>query len=574
MRWSQCFLPTLREDPKDSEAISHKLMVRAGLIRRLGSGAYSYLPFGFRALHKAVAIVREEMNRAGAQELLMPAMQPVELWKTTGRYEVLGDVLIRFKDRTGKEVALGPTHEEVVTDLLKEVRSYKQLPLTVYQIQTKFRDEPRPRFGIIRSKEFLMKDAYSFDVDVEGLNRSYQAMYEAYQRIFSRCGIRALACEADPGIMGGDVSHEFMAPSENGEDRVIQCASCGYAANLEAAKCQQSAASNQQPAEKPKPLEAVKTPGQHTVEQVSRFLNVSPAKLIKTLLYDVGTSDHVAVLVRGDHEVNEAKLARVVASPHLKLSSAQTIERLSGGPIGFTGPVKLSGVRLLVDHSVMSLVNAVTGANQAETHLVNVNPGRDFQPSVVADLRIVTEADACPTCHGTLAFVKTIEVGHVFKLGTKYTQALGAMVQDPAGSLKPMIMGCYGIGINRIVASAIEQHHDAQGIIWPVALAPFHVLVTVMEANNPDQLTLGEALQTELSTAGFEVLLDDRQQSPGSKLKDADLIGIPLQIVIGKVWQSERQLEISLRATKEKTRATRETLVEIVHKLLDKLSSL
>ena len=572
MRWSQFFLPTLREDPKDADAISHKLMVRAGLIRRLGSGAYSYLPFGLRALRNAIAIVREEMNRAGAHELLLPALQPVELWKTTGRYDVLGDVLIRFKDRTGKEVALGPTHEEVVTDLMKETRSHKQLPLTLYQIQTKFRDEPRPRFGVIRSKEFLMKDAYSFDVDLEGLNRSYQAMYGAYQRIFARCGLNVLACEADPGIMGGDVSHEFMAPSENGEDRVVLCSTCGYAANLEAAVCQ-STVHSPRSTEKPKPLEAVKTPGKHTVEQVSQFLKVPASKLMKTLLYDV-EKDHVAVLVRGDHDVNEAKLVRAVGSPHVKLSSPQTIERLSGAPLGFTGPVKLNGVRLLVDHAVMDVVNGVTGANHAETHLINVNPGRDFQPSAVADLRVITEEDACPKCRGRLTFVKSIEVGHVFKLGTKYSQALGAVFQDPSGTLKPMIMGCYGIGVNRIVAAAIEQHHDSQGIIWPTALAPFQVLVSVMESDNADHVRVGQEAHDALTAAGRDVLLDDREQSPGSKLKDADLVGIPIQVVIGKVWQSDRQLEICLRRTKEKTRVKRELLVETVRKQLDSASSL
>jgi len=583
MRWSRFFLPTLREDPKDAEAISHKLMVRAGLIRRLGSGAYSYLPLGLRVLHKAIAVVREEMNRAGAQELLLPSMQPVELWKATGRYGLLGEVLIRFTDRTGKEVALGPTHEEVVTDVLKEIRSYKQLPVTVYQIQTKFRDEPRPRGGIIRSKEFLMKDAYSFDAQPEGLDRSYQAMEAAYHRIFSRCGIAVLACEADPGMMGGLASREFMAPSEHGEDLVVRCAACGYAANLEAAACQ-SAVRSPQSTETPKPMEVVKTPGKHTVEHVSTFLRVPPSKLIKTLLYDVhpssslgssptaqreGRQEHVAILVRGDHEVNEAKAARVVGSPHLKLSTAQTIERVSGAPLGFTGPVKLARVRLLADQAVMRLVNAVTGANQADAHLVNVNPGRDFTPETVADLRVVTQADACPQCGKPLEFVKAIEVGHVFKLGTKYTEALGAVFQDPAGSSKPMIMGCYGIGINRILAAAVEQHHDAQGIVWPVALAPFQVIVTVMEVEKGEALRVGEEVQEALARAGLDVLLDDREQSPGSKLKDADLVGIPVQVVVGKAWQAERRLEVSVRSTKARSTVTREELVEAVRKHLD-----
>jgi len=575
MRWSRYFLPTLREDPKDAEAVSHKLMVRAGLIRRLGSGAYSYLPFGLRALQKAAAIVREEMDRAGAQELLMPALQPLELWKATGRDTVLGEVLLRVKDRTGKEQVLGPTHEEVVTDLVKEIQSHKQLPLTVYQIQTKFRDEPRPRGGVIRSKEFLMKDAYSFDADAEGLARSYQAMYDAYQRIFRRCGMQVLACEADPGAMGGDVSHEFMAPAPSGEDRVVRCAGCGYAANLEAAKCPAPPAPS---GESPQPLDTAMTPGQHTVEQVSRFLKVPPAKLVKTLLYDVEGGDPVAVLVRGDHEVNETKLARVLGTPRFRLAAPATIERLSGAPVGFTGPVGLKGVRVLADHAAVQVANAVTGANRAEAHHVNVNPGRDFQASQTADLRLITPGDPCPSCRGRLELLTAIEAGHVFKLGTKYTQALGATVQGPSGALAPMLMGCYGIGINRILAAVIEQHHDEHGIIWPPALAPFQVVITVLESDHPEAARAGEEAQAALADAGLEALLDDRQQSPGAKLKDADLVGIPVQVVIGKVWKSERQLELVLRATKEKSRAAPEELVErvhkLVHKLLDKASTL
>ena len=569
MRWSHYFLPTLREDPKDAEAISHKLMARAGLIRRLGSGAYSYLPLGWRALHKAIKIVREEMDRAGAQELLMPAMQPVELWKQSGRYGILGDVLIRFKDRTGKEVALGPTHEEVVTDLLKEIRSHKTLPMTVYQIQTKFRDEPRPRFGVLRSKEFLMKDAYSFDADREGLDRSYQAMYEAYQRIFKRCGINALACEADPGMMGGIASCEFMAPSENGEDRVVQCTACGYAANLEAAQCPSPPpAASKSASEKPKALEVVQTPGKHTVEQVCEFLKVPAAQIIKTLLYDDG-KEFIEVLVRGDHDVNEAKLARLTGLALLKLSNPQTIERLTGAPVGFSGPVNLKGVRLLADQAVMAIINAVAGANQKEAHVINVNPGRDFSPQAVADLRVVTDKDACVKCGKPLAFVRTIEVGHVFKLGTKYTQILGANIQDGAGANKPMVMGCYGIGLNRILAAAIEQGNDASGIIWPVSLAPFQVVISVIEVGNAEFMQVAEELYQALTQQGIEALLDDRDLSPGAKFKDADLVGIPVQIVVGKTWLNERQLEIAWRATKEKSRTTPAEAVAAVRKLLD-----
>jgi prolyl-tRNA synthetase len=574
-------LPTLREEPKDAEAVSHKLMVRAGLIRRLGAGAYSYLPFGLRALQKAAAIIREELNAAGAQELLLPALQPIELWQATGRDAALGEVLIRFTDRTGKEMVLGPTHEEVITDLLKEVRSYKQLPLILYQIQTKFRDEPRPRFGVIRSKEFLMMDAYSFDVDEEGLRRSYQAMSQAYERIFRRAGLKVLACDADPGVMGGDVSHEFMAPADSGEDRVVRCPACGYAANLEAARCgpipdtgQPTAHSRQEAAEEPKPLERVATPGRHTVAQVSAFLKVPASRLIKTLLYDVGDQEQIGVLVRGDHDVNEAKLIRAVGSPRVRLSSAQTIERLSGAPVGFAGPVGLSGVRLLADAAAMRVVNGVAGANQDQMHLINVNPDRDVQVSAVADLRMAADGDACPVCGKALEFLRAIEVGHVFKLGTKYSQTLGAVIQDAAGAIRPMVMGCYGIGVNRILAACIEQRHDQHGLIWPPALAPFHVLVMVLKPDHAEHVRVGQEVHDALAAAGLEVLLDDRQQSAGSKLKDADLIGIPLQIIIGKRWQQDGRLEMGLRATQQRSPVSREEVVEVAHKLLDSVSHL
>jgi prolyl-tRNA synthetase len=462
-------------------------------------------------------------------------------------------------------MALGPTHEEVVTDLLKEIRSHKQLPVTVYQIQTKFRDEPRPRGGIIRSKEFLMKDAYSFDTTREGLEKSYQAMEAAYRTIFARCGVNALVCEADPGMMGGIASREFMAPSENGEDLVVRCGACGYAANLEAAAVKPP--SGAPAAKAAQALEVVKTPGQHTVEQVSKFLKVEPKQLIKTLIYDV-QKEQVAVLVRGDHELNEAKLARLLGTPHLKLSNAQTIENITGAPVGFSGPVKLA-VRMVADHAVMQMSDAVTGANQAEAHLVHVVPGRDFTPKDVADLRVVTEADPCPKCGGALAFVRAIEVGHVFQLGTKYTQALGAVFQDPAAGSSPMIMGCYGIGINRILAAAVEQHHDADGIVWPTALAPFAVVISVMEVGNPDLAKAAEAAYEALTTAGLDVLLDDREQSPGSKLKDADLVGVPVKVVVGKAWLAGQELELGRRGSRDRLRVKPDGLVAAVHKLLD-----
>ena len=572
MRWSQAFIPTLREDPKDAEAISHKLMLRAGMIRRLGSGAYSYLPLGTRSLLKAIAIVREEMNRTGAQECLLPAIHPIELWQQTGRDKAMGDVLIRFKDRTGKELALGPTHEEVITTLASEVKSHKQLPMTLYQIQTKFRDEPRPRSGIIRSKEFIMKDAYSFHTNLEDLDRTYQRMAEAYRRIFARCGLAVIACEADSGVMGGSQSMEFMAPADSGEDQVVRCTTCDYAANVEAAVSQPSAISHQPSAkEAQKPLEEVPTPGKHTVEQVSGLLGVEPSRLIKTMIYEAGL-DVVAALVRGDHEISESKLSRALGAAQLCLAGPETIRRVTGAPVGFAGPVGLGHVRLIADQAVMPMINAVTGANKAETHLTHVNPGRDFTPSSVADIRQVRPEDPCARCGAALAFVKTIEVGHVFKLGTKYSQALGAIVQDAGGKAVPMIMGCYGIGVNRLLATAIEQRHDAQGIIWPPAISPFAVLVTVLEAGQAEMLALGGQIAAQLEAAGWDVLLDERDQSPGSKLKDADLIGIPVQVVIGKVWAAEQRLEVVERASKTRQKIEPSQLVVSVGKLLDKVS--
>lgn len=567
MRWSQFFLPTLREDPKDAEAISHKLMLRAGLIRRLGSGAYSYLPLGVRALLRIIAIIRQEMEAVGAQECLLPALQPLELWKTTGRDTILGDVLIRFKDRTGKELALGPTHEEVITSLVSELESHRDLPLILYQIQTKFRDEPRPRFGVIRSKEFLMKDAYSFDIDEQGLSHSYQRMFGAYQRIFARCGLTVLTCEAASGAMGGSVSHEFMAPAEIGEDLVVRCSSCDYAANQEAAVSKKSTVSDQK-SEAPQTLEEVTTPGKHTVEQVSQFLKVPATKIIKTLLYETDR-DPIGVLIRGDHEVNEVKLARATQAVHLRLAAAVTIERLTRAPVGFAGPVGLAGVRLVADPSVMDIRNGVAGANKAEAHVINVNPGRDFKPSLIEDIRMVTSGEPCSRCGKPLEIVHAIEVGHVFKLGTKYSQVLGAMFQDGHGKQQPMVMGCYGIGVNRIMAALIEQRHDQHGLIWPAAVSPFQVLVSVLEADKAELLHVAEQSVQQLEAAGVAVLFDDRLQSPGSKLKDADLIGLPVQVIVGKAWQAKR-LEIVERASKTRQQIEPSSLVQIVKSLLDK----
>ena len=554
-RWSQLFLPTLREVPKDTESISHRLMLRAGVIRRIGSGAYTYLPLGLRVLASVERILREELAVAGAQELLMPALHPPELWQATGRYELMRDVLFKVKDRHGKELLFGPTHEEIITSLVAgEVKSYKQLPLILYQIQTKFRDEPRPRFGIIRTKEFLMKDAYSFDADEAGLERSYRAMYAAYERIFKRCGLTVRICEADTGVMGGSGSHEFMAPAEAGEDFVAYCAACGYAASLEIARSAIDESGVRGPGSGVKQgakLEEVATPGKHTVEAVSGFLKTPAARLLKTLIYESDTGP-LAVLVPGDRQVSEPKLLRAAGAAKAYLANAQTIERLTGAPLGFSGPVGLRGLPLIVDGRVMGLHDLVVGANKADAHLVHVEPGRDFQPTQTADLCTVTEGEPCPKCRQPLALDRTIEAGHVFKLGTRYSTVLQAVYQGEDGQPHPMIMGCYGIGVNRIIACAIEQHHDQDGIIWPEHLAPFDVLVSVLDADQAEIRQQGEVIAVACAAAGRSVLLDDRPLSPGAKLKDADLIGIPWRVVIGKRSLATGQVELSRRDTKTK----------------------
>ncbi len=566
IKWSQYFLPTLRQDPKEAEAVSHKLMVRAGLVRRLGAGSYTYLPFGLLALHKVSQIVREEMNAVGGQEVLMPAIHPAELWKKTGRTKTMGDVLFMFKDRTNKDVVLGPTHEEVATDLLKEITSHKQLPMTIYQIQTKFRDEARPRFGVIRSKEFLMKDAYSFHTNWDSLDETYKAMYGAYERIFARCGMTVYPSEADSGAMGGDVSHEFMAPSEYGEGIVVRCVETGRAMTLEAAVCAPVMADKQ--AETLKELQEVETPGKHTVEEVSRFLKVSEKQLIKTLLYDADDKT-VAVLVRGDHEVNEGKLARILGAQNLKLASAQTIRDITHAPVGFSGPVGLSGVRLIVDHAVSVMTNAVAGANKDQTHVLNVNPGRDFKADETADLRFPTVEDTSAFAEGgKLEFIRAIEAGHVFKLGTKYAEALGAQFQEPGAGNKPMIMGCYGIGINRIVASVIEQTSDESGIRWPMSIAPCEVVLLQLD-KTPELDQVAAEIAQELTGRGLSVLWDDREISPGAKFKDADLVGVPMHIVVGKSWLKQKELEVKRRGDVKKAFISRAELGSWVDKQLD-----
>ncbi len=553
MFWTRSFIPTMKETPEGAEIPSHQLMLRAGMINQVMAGAYTYLPLGLRSLRKAERIVREEMDAAGAVELLMPAMSPLSLWERTGRVEAFGDVLIKFAvQRAGRKIqlALGPTHEEVVTDLVAHrISSYRQLPITLYQIQTKFRNEERPRFGVMRTSEFLMKDAYSFNPSLKSLNETYEKMYAAYCRIFDRCGLEYLPVEAESGPIGGDASHEFMIPAENGEDTVLHCRQCGYAANQERAEVPSRDCTRPDVPEKE--LSKIATPGASTIEQVSAFLKIEPSKLIKTLIYEAD-GNPIAVLVRGDHEANEGKIRRAAEATELALATPEVIEKVTGAPVGFAGPVRLAGkLPIYADNGVRIMVNATTGANEVDAHLVGVNPGRDFTPEKYADLRNARDGDPCPRCSGKLAERHAIEGGHVFKLGTKYSAALGAKFLDHAEQQQTIIMGCYGIGINRILAGLIETRHDAHGIVWPVAIAPYEVLLVPMKADDEATSQAVEQLYADLQTAGVEVLVDDRDARAGVKFNDADLIGIPLRIVIGPRGLKEGNLEVKWRWEKQ-----------------------
>lgn len=553
MLWTRSFIPTMKETPEGAEIPSHVLMLRAGMINQVMAGAYTYLPLGFRSLRKAEQIVRQEMDAAGAVELLMPALSPLSLWERTGRVEAFGDVLIKFAvQRPGRKVhmALGPTHEEVITDLVAHrISSYRQLPITLYQIQTKFRNEERPRFGVMRTSEFLMKDAYSFNPSLQSLNETYEKMYAAYCRIFDRCGLEYLPVEAESGPIGGDASHEFMIPAENGEDTVLHCGECGYAANQERAEVRSRDCPRPDVPEQP--LRKVATPGASTIEQVSAFLKIRAQELVKTLIYEADGKP-IAVLIRGDHEANEGKIRRAAGAGELALAPPEVIEKVTGAPVGFAGPVGLAGkLPIYADYDVRAIANAATGANEADAHLVGVNPGRDFTPDEFADLRNARSGDPCPRCSGKLLERHAIEGGHVFKLGSKYSEALGAKFLDQAEQQQMIIMGCYGIGINRILAGLIETSHDAHGIIWPVSIAPYEVLLVPMKTDDEAAMQATNSLYTDLQAAGVEVLLDDRDARAGVKFNDADLIGIPLRIVIGPRGLKQGQLEVKWRWEKE-----------------------
>ena len=544
MRYSQILLPTLKENPAEAEVVSHRLMLRAGFIRKLTSGIYTYLPFGLAAIRKVERIVREEMNRAGAQELAMPMVQPADLWIETGRYEKYGPELLRFRDRHDRESCLGPTHEEVITDLVRrEIHSYRELPVNLYQIQTKFRDEIRPRFGLMRGREFLMKDAYSFDVSDEMAEVSYRKMYEAYKRIFSRCGLEFRAVEADSGTIGGSFSHEFMVLAKTGEDTIVVCTNCDYAANMEKAAVR--------PPEGPAAVEMlaqtrVETPGKRKVEAVCEFLNIRPAELVKTLVY-IADGRPVAVLVRGDRDVQEVKLKNLLGVADVVLAEDKQVFDATGVPTGYLGPVGIT-IRVVADREVAVMRNFVVGANEKNYHLTNVNMDRDFVVEAVADLRKITPDDPCPCCNGKLALTEGIEVGHVFKLGTKYSESMQAVFQDSDGQEKPFVMGCYGIGITRVVAAAIEQNHDQNGIIFPLPLAPYQAIILNLDMKDSAISAAAEDVYNKLQELGVETLLDDRDERPGSKFKDADLLGIPFRIMIGKRFSKDGVIEVRRRS--------------------------
>ncbi|MCL2104787.1 MAG: proline--tRNA ligase [Kiritimatiellaeota bacterium] len=554
MRWTRTLISTLRDDPQEAEIASHKLMVRAGLIRKLSGGLYTFMPLGVRALQKVAQIVREEMNRAGAQEVLMPALQPAELWERSGRLAAMGPGMFRLKDRQERLMTLGPTHEEVVTELLGgEVSSYRQLPCTVYQIQTKFRDEIRPRFGLMRAKEFIMKDAYSFDTSLEAADASYQAMYDAYTRIFKRCGLFARAVEADTGDIGGKWSHEFMVLADSGEDGVIDCPACGYAANQERAERMSEVRSQKSEvgSEESEALlmSEVATPDVRTVDELVKFFSCAADRFTKTLIY-VADGKPVAVLVPGDRDLNEHKFKRLLGCKKLELADDATVRQVTGAPVGFAGPVGLT-IPIYADQSLNGAAGRITGANKADTHVKNISLARDAAVTAFEDLVIVGDGDACPLCGKPMQMKRGIEVGHVFKLGTKYTEAFDARYLSAEGQRELMVMGCYGIGVTRTLQAVIEQSHDADGIIWPVSVAPFAVTLLLLDPKDEAVCEVVDTLERELEAQGIEVFTDDREERPGVKFKDADLMGFPIRVVVGAKGLAKGGVEIKLRTSKD-----------------------
>ncbi|WP_415330174.1 proline--tRNA ligase [Clostridium perfringens] len=542
MKMSNMLVGTLREVPAEAEIESHKLMLRAGLMRKMAAGIYNYMPLGLKVIENVKNIVREEMNNAGAQEFLASALIPAELWQESGRWDAYGAEMFRLKDRHNRDFCLGPTHEEVFTDIVRnEIKSYKQLPLNLYQIQTKYRDERRPRFGVMRSREFIMKDGYSFDKDQEGLDLAYEKMRKAYVNIFNRCGLDAKAVAADSGAIGGSGSAEFMVKSEVGEDDVVFCTACDYAANIEKAPSTPEHAEKEELME----VEKVETPAVKSIEDLAKFFECSPKKIAKTLIFQADDKV-VAVVLRGDREANEVKIANAIGEViELEMASEETVKEATGAAVGFAGPMGIKVDMLLVDQEVANMYNFIIGANETDMHLKNVNYGRDFE-GIVGDFRNVTIGEKCPECGKEITISRGTEVGHIFKLGTKYSESMGATFIDEDGKAKPFIMGCYGIGVTRTVASIIEQHNDENGIIWPLEIAPYHVSVIPANVKNEEQATKAEEIYNELRKMGVEALLDDRKERAGVKFKDSELMGIPMRITVGKMI-GEGQVEFKLR---------------------------
>jgi prolyl-tRNA synthetase len=546
-------IPTLREVPAEAEVVSHKLLLRAGMIRQVARGIYDFLPLGVRVLRKVERIIREEMQRAGAQEILMPAVCPAELWQESGRWERYGKELLRFKDRNDRDFCFGPTHEEVVTDLVRrDVRSYRDLPVNLYQIQVKFRDEVRPRFGLMRGREFIMKDGYSFHLDRADCDREYEVMYAAYRRIFERCALRFRPVEADTGAIGGSRSHEFQVLADSGEDAIVSCDRCDYAANIEKAAIGGGAAAAGAPGAGA--ARKVATPNQRTVEEVSAFLKVPAERFVKSLVYVVDGNTPLLAMVRGDHALSEAKLKEALGAQAVALASEEVVARVTGAPIGFAGPLGLPGkMRRIADRALAGLSDGVAGANDADQHLVGVDWARDLADVELADLRTATGGDRCPRCEGTFTLQRGIEVGQVFYLGTKYSVAMKATVLDADGAERVLEMGCYGIGVTRTIAAAIEQNHDDAGIIWPMPLAPFHVVVVPVNWQDERLRTTAETLHDALEARGIDVLLDDRDERPGVKFKDADLIGHPLRVTVGPRALERGAVELKGRSEEKAT---------------------